>query len=103
MARLGHKKGDYKRTVRCNFCGGEHRRRSKELRECRRRRGKPAGESSTDSADSKSKVDYDSLGGNPRAHLVIRRVKNGWPVPKIAKQMDLSIKEVKRIKREAGL
>ncbi len=101
--KQGHKKGDIKRMVRCNFCGGEHRRRSKELRECRKQRGKDKRSDRGSETVAKPKADYSVAGGNPRAHIIIRRVKKGWPMPKIAKQMDLSIKEVKRIAKEAGL
>lgn len=96
-----------KRMVRCNFCGGEHRRRSSELRECRKRHRHGAAvaaspRSQNDTA-TKPKPNYDALGGNPRDHIIIRWAKQNWPARKIAKHLDLPLGEVRQTLRRAGL
>lgn len=102
--RKGHKKGDIKRMVRCNFCGEMHRRRSAELRECRKHRGSPPDRAVTPSEPRRKKKPPRAVAsGNPLIHLVVRRYREGMPPAKIASQFDISKKQVKQIIKEVGV
>lgn len=95
-------KADMKRTVTCSFCGGEHRRRSKELTECRRTRGDTANIGVADktkptrrAGSEVTRYANDPVGGNPLAHAARKYAKAGWPARKIAKTLNRNLNEVR--------
>ncbi len=92
-------KSDTKRTVQCSFCGGEHRRRSRELDECRtrHRKGLPVAaevevaRNEAAKGDEATRYRTDPLRGDTRAHSIMKRHRSGWPARKIAKSLDVKL------------
>lgn len=98
-------KGDLRRTVVCPFCGGEHRRKSKEQRECRlrARRGKsplppdpkPEPSGARHAGAPTTHYETDALRGDKRAHGIERKARQGWTERKIAKHYGISVEKVR--------
>jgi hypothetical protein len=104
------RRGELRRMVRCPFCGQEHRRRSKEQRECRQRHraGKPpppsAAPSRREEARPGSEVtryETDPLKGDKRAHAIARKLRYGKPPRQVAKELSVPVKIVREV--EAAL
>jgi hypothetical protein len=95
------------RTVVCSFCGEPHRRRSRELDECRARHrdGKPSPEPfARATAEPRrgtptTRYDTDPLRGNKRAHSIARKHREGMDDRKIAKSLNVSLAEVRDVLR----
>jgi hypothetical protein len=102
MKNHAKRNGDLKRTATCPFCGDEHRRGSKEQRECRQRsrRGKAPAEPAPVPAAGERHA------GSPTTHyrkkaaswaLAARKAKKaGWPDGKIAKRFGVSVADVRK-------
>jgi transposase-like protein len=113
MTRKNHAKrvGDLTRTATCPFCGGEHRRKSAEARECRKRAraGKPPLEPPPPKESQPARrgspttlYENDPLRGDKRAHLIARLARQGWPTRKIAKRVSVSVSEVNEVLERIG-
>lgn len=110
---MSGKNREAKRTVTCSFCGREHRRNSKELRECRRnaRRGKePAADTSAGANGAprrqgapSTRYEVDPLRGDKRAHAIAKKLRQGWPARKIAKHLNVPVETVYAVRDRAGL
>jgi hypothetical protein len=92
VARAGRawETGKRTRTVTCSFCGQEHRRRSKELADCRARarKGLPPVQPPPPSAK--------------RAHLIAKELRAGKPHRKIAKHFGVPVDEVRDVAKRIG-
>lgn len=98
-------KGDPTRYVICSFCGQPHRRRGKEVRECRRRAGRGQGPVTPPppavpvarSSGARTHYDSDPLRGDKSAHAIARKLRAGWTPRKIAKYMGLPVGAVEDV------
>jgi hypothetical protein len=107
MSNRQKENGELRRTFTCPFCGEQHRKKSREGRECRQRvrRGKePVGkpEPEPDGAQRRegSEVTHylnDPLKGNARSHAIAKGLRRGWSERKVAKRMSVPLDEVKEV------
>jgi hypothetical protein len=107
MKNHGKRKGDLKRTTPCNFCGGEHRRKSREQRECRQRyrRGKDPVKPLAIPKESNERQ-----AGSPTTHYQTKPAqwaiaakkmqKAGWPIGKIAKRLGVNVSDLRAVLNE---
>lgn len=91
------------RNFNCRYCGGSHRRKSKEARECRQRYrdGKPAAESAP------VREAGERHAGSPMTHyqakpkswaLAAKKLrKSGWADAKIAKRLGINVAEIAEV------
>lgn len=95
-------KSDTTRTVICSFCGKEHRRRSKEIAECRdrHRRGLGPAPVSPVRESSAARTLASPEKKHPQAVAIRRLTKDGHSPRRIAKVLDLNIAEVQRVVNE---
>lgn len=101
--------GERKRTIRCRYCGGEHRRRSKELRECRRTNGRISQEAGAPEPSAPkrpgsetTRYEQDPFKGDKRAHLIARRLREGMSARKVAKMIGVNLSVVRDVERRLG-
>lgn len=99
--------GQRKRMSGCNFCGGEHRRGSKEQRECRRTRGKspeqtqpPVEAGERRAGDQMTRYATDPLKGDKIGHAIAKRLKMGQSERKTAKLFNVSLERVREVSRK---
>jgi hypothetical protein len=101
-----YREGNLSRTASCPFCGGEHRRKSKEQRECRRlhREGKPPAEAAPPKERAAARP------GTPTTHYkpkpkswtlsAQKMARNGWSAKRIAKRLGVSAGDVEQALRQ---
>lgn len=93
-----------RRTASCRYCGGEHRRKSKEARQCREsyRNGKAPID-----PDPATKEPNERKPGSPTTHyeakpeswaLAAKKLqRQGWPIRKIAKNIGVNVGDVRKV------
>jgi hypothetical protein len=91
----------------CDFCGGEHRRGSREQRECRRTRGKSSEREPTvaevgerRAGDQMTRYKTDPLKGDKMGHAIAKRLKMGQSERKTAKLFNVSLERVREVSRK---
>lgn len=104
MSTRAKKVGDLRREITCHWCGGKHRRRSQEARECRARAraGKPPLSAPAPAPPPAPRTLGDPLDGDRDAHAIARKLRNGWPARKIAKYMGLPLAAVEEVIDKLG-
>jgi hypothetical protein len=108
MGTRAKRAGDLKRTVTCNFCGKQHRRKSRELRECRRRHRHGQGEATTATkrdaqarpGSATTRYQTDPLRGDKLAHAIAKKLRAGMAPRKVAKHLNLSLATVQAVARD---
>lgn len=101
--------GERTRTLTCKWCGGEHRRGSKEARECRKTRGKSAEvvqhEKPTQErrpGDQMTRYETDPLKGDKIGHAIAKRLRMGQSERKTAKLFNVSLERVREVSRKVS-
>lgn len=114
MSQRAKQAGDVRREFTCSFCGGVHRRRSKEARECRQRARSgrpplppPEPRDAAAPRQPRSEITHyatDPLRGDKRAHVIAHKHRAGMAPRRIAKQLGLPLATVRSVidKLEAG-
>lgn len=97
--------------IPCQWCGGEHRRKSREQRECRdlhrngiepKPKAAPKAAGPRREGNEATRYANDPLRGDARAHSAAKQLRAGTPARLVAKRLGLNLSFVRDVERRMG-